>query len=113
MGAGAASHPVLPREPTIADVLSVILVCDDPYETADLFVEQLGWQLVFSTPPDSDDKLACVALGDARVMLGTAGTEFLPERSKDHRGAGVQVYVLVDPDRDLHEVLHATQRQVS
>ena len=54
---------------------SVILACDDPYRAASLFVDELGWRLVFATPPEGDDRLACVAIGDAEVMLGTAEEE--------------------------------------
>jgi uncharacterized glyoxalase superfamily protein PhnB len=53
-------------------MLSVFLACDDPYE------------------------MACVALGDAEVMLGTAEEQYLPTASRDHRGAGVTVYIRVD-----------------
>ena len=74
-------------------MLSVILACDDPYHAADLFVERLGWRLVFATPADSDDRLACVELGDAQVMLGVATEEFLAPAARPYRGAGVEVYV--------------------
>lgn len=85
-------------------MLSVILACDDPYEAADFFVKQLGWTLVFATPRDNPDKLACVSLGEARVMLGSADEEFLPEASRDHRGAGIDVYLSVEGDSDLDSV---------
>lgn len=61
----------------------------------------LGWRLVFATPSDSDDRLACVGIGDAEVMLGTADEEFLPSASRDHRGAGVTVYILLPPGEDI------------
>ncbi|GIJ56680.1 hypothetical protein Vau01_041960 [Virgisporangium aurantiacum] len=85
-------------------MLSVILACDDPYKAADLFVERLGWRLVFATPADSDDRLACVGLGDARVMLGTAGEEFLPTEARPFRGAGVEVYVQLTASLPIEEV---------
>jgi catechol 2,3-dioxygenase-like lactoylglutathione lyase family enzyme len=75
-------------------VLSVLIACDDPYETAELFTGPLGWRLVFATPRDGADKLACVALGDDQLMLGTAEERFLPRQSRLHRGAGVTI-----PDR--------------
>jgi catechol 2,3-dioxygenase-like lactoylglutathione lyase family enzyme len=87
-------------------MLSVILACDDPYATGDLFVGQLGWRLVFATPADSDDRLVCVELGDAQVMLGTAGEEFLPAAARDVRGAGVEVYVRLPEGVDI-EAVHA------
>ena len=74
-------------------MLSVFLACDDPYQVAQLMTSQLGWQLVFATPADSDDRLACVSLGGNEVMLGTAEERWLPAASREHRGAGVYVYV--------------------
>ena len=74
-------------------MLSVILACDDPYRAATFFVERLGWELVFATPADSDDRLACVELGGAQVMLGVASEEFLAPAAREYRGAGVEVYV--------------------
>jgi catechol 2,3-dioxygenase-like lactoylglutathione lyase family enzyme len=85
-------------------VLSVFLACDDPYAAADFMTERLGWRLVFATPRDSDDRLACVALGDAEVMLGTAAEEFLPAASRQHRGAGVTVYVRLPGTEDITAV---------
>lgn len=66
--------------------------------------ERLGWRLVFATPRDSTDSLACVALGDAEVMLGTAAEEFLPAASRQHRGAGVTVYVQLPVTEDIAAV---------
>jgi uncharacterized glyoxalase superfamily protein PhnB len=85
-------------------VLSVFLACDDPYAAAEFMTERLGWQLVFATPGDSDDRLACVALGDAEVMLGTAAEEFLAAASRQHRGAGVTVYVQLPATEDIAAV---------
>ncbi|GIG64537.1 hypothetical protein [Phytomonospora endophytica] len=78
-------------------MLSVILACDDPLETAGLFTSLLGWNLVFASPPDADDLLACVELGGAQVMLGSAGPEFLPEAARAHRGAGAEIYIRLPP----------------
>ena len=85
-------------------MLSVILACDDPYQTADLYLERLGWRLVFATPRDSGDPLACVALGDAEIMLGTAEEQFLPAAARAHRGAGVSIYVRLPADVDMAAV---------
>jgi hypothetical protein len=85
-------------------VLSVFLACDDPYETARLMTEQLGWQLVFATPADSGDKLACVSLGGAEVRLGTANERSLPAAGRDHRGAGVTVYIRLPETCDISAV---------
>jgi catechol 2,3-dioxygenase-like lactoylglutathione lyase family enzyme len=87
-------------------VLSVFLACDDPYAVAEFMTERLGWRLVFATPRDSDDRLACVALGDAEVMLGTAAEEYLPAVSRQHRGAGVTVYVQLPSGADI-AAIHA------
>jgi uncharacterized glyoxalase superfamily protein PhnB len=85
-------------------VLSVFLACDDPYQTARLMTDQLGWRLEFATPSDSDDKLACVSIGGAEVMLGTADERFLSAVSRDHRGAGVTVYVRLPQTADIAAV---------
>ena len=85
-------------------MLSVILACDDPYRTADLFVTHLGWRLVFATPADSDDRLACIELGDAPVMLGTAEEEFLPWLLRQRR----RPLPKADHSRRLHATPHAT-----
>jgi hypothetical protein len=96
-------------------MLSVILACDDPYRTADLFVTQLGWRLVFATPADSDDRLACVELGDAQVMLGTAEEEFLPGPARPYRGTGVEIYIRLPESIQIEEVhqRHAAARIVT
>ena len=94
-------------------MLSVFLACDDPYETARLMTEQLGWQLEFATPADTGDKLACVSLGDAEVMLGTADERFRPAASRDHRGAGVTVYIRLPETGDIAGVQGATLRPAS
>jgi hypothetical protein len=85
-------------------VLSVFLACDDPYATASPLTETLGWRLEFATPPESDDKLAYVSLGDAEVMLGTADEQFLPAAARQHRGAGVTLYVRLPPTLDIAAV---------
>lgn len=65
---------------------------------------RLGWRQVFATPPDADDKVSCVGLGDAEVMLSTAAEEFLPAAARQHRGAGVTVYVQLLPTQDIAAV---------
>lgn len=85
-------------------MLSVFLACDDPYAAADFYHRRLGWRLVFATPRDSDDRLACVSLGDAEILLGTAEERFLPSRSREHRGAGVTVYVRLPAGEDIAAV---------
>lgn len=85
-------------------MLSVFLACDDLYESARVFTKKLGWALEFQTPPDSGDPLACVSLGDAQVMLGAASEEWLPAASRDHRGAGVTVYVRLNSADHIADV---------
>ena len=87
--------------PYAGSVLSVFLACDDPYETAAFFTDRLGWRLVFATPADSADRLACVALADAEILLSTADERFLPAASRGHRGAGVTIYVRLPPAEDI------------
>jgi hypothetical protein len=83
-------------------VLSVFLACDDPYQVAQLMTNQLGWRLEFATPPASDDRLACVSLSeDAQVMLGTADEQYLAAASRQHRGAGVTVYIRLPQSEDI------------
>ncbi|MHB1432507.1 MAG: hypothetical protein ACYCVZ_10380 [Streptosporangiaceae bacterium] len=79
-------------------MLSAFLACDDPYQTAAMMTDVLGWRLVFATSQDSDDKVACVALGDAEIMLSTADERFLPAAARAYRGAGVTIYVRLPAD---------------
>ncbi len=85
-------------------MLTPILATDDPYEAA-VFM-RAGWSLVFQTPRDSGDPLACVALAGAQVMLGTPLPEFLPAESRAHKGAGVEFHVTV-PGADIGAVYEA------
>ena len=85
-------------------MLSVFLACDDSYQVARLMTDQLGWRLEFATPADSDDRLACVSLAGAEVMLGTAEQRWLPAASREHRGAGVTVYVRLPQTNDITSV---------
>lgn len=85
-------------------MLSVFLACDDLYAAARFFVTELGWRLEFQTPPDSGDPLACVSLGGAQVMLGSAEEQWLPAAARPHRGAGVTVYVTLGADVDIEDV---------
>jgi catechol 2,3-dioxygenase-like lactoylglutathione lyase family enzyme len=85
-------------------MLSVFLACGDPYETAEMYVQRLGWRLVFATPRESDDRMALVELGDAQVHLGTAEEKYLPARSREHRGAGITVYIRLPPSEDISAV---------
>lgn len=83
-------------------MLTPILATDDPYAAAAAFTDA-GWSLVFKTPPDSGDPLACVDLGGAQVMLGTSLPEFLPDESRAHKGAGVEFHVTV-PASEIDEI---------
>jgi hypothetical protein len=86
-------------------MLTPILATDDPYEAAAAFINA-GWSLVFQTPRDSGDPLACVALADSQLMLGTSLPEFLPVDSRAHRGAGVEFHVTV-PSQHIGAVYEA------
>src|SRR5260221_659288 len=89
-------------------MLSLILACDDPYETADIFTAKLGWTLDFTTPPESGDPLAAGGLRDppgvprgARRVRprarGLVGREADVEGDRIARGAR-RVHLL-DPER--------------
>jgi uncharacterized glyoxalase superfamily protein PhnB len=66
--------------------------------------DHLGWHLEFATPADSKDRLACVSLAGAQVRLGTADERFLLAASRDHRGAGVTVYIRLPETDDIAAV---------
>ena len=89
-------------------MLTPILATDDPYQAAAVFVKA-GWSLVFQTPPDSGDPLACVALAGAQLMLGTSLPQFLPAESRAHKGAGVEFHLTV-PSADIDAVYEAHRR---
>ena len=63
--------------------------------------DQLGWRLEFATPADADDRLACVSLGDAEIRLGTVDERWLSAASREHRGAGVTVYLRLPLSEDI------------
>lgn len=88
-------------------MLTPILATDDPYAAALAFTGA-GWSLIFKTPPDSGDPLACVGLAQAQVMLGTAAPEFLAAESRDHKGAGVEFHVTV-PESQIDAIFAAHQ----
>jgi hypothetical protein len=87
-------------------VLTPILATEEPYEAAAVFIKA-GWALVFETPRDSRDPLACVALAGARLMLGTSLPQFLPVNSRAHKGAGVEFHVTV-PSEEISAVYGRT-----
>ncbi len=75
-------------------MLTPILATEDPYQAAARFIAA-GWSLIFQTPPEDGDPLACVGLAGAQVMLGTALPQFLPPDARPHRGAGVEFHLSV------------------
>jgi hypothetical protein len=89
-------------------VLTPILATDDPYGAAEVFVKA-GWSLLFQTPRDSGDPLACVGLAGAQLMLGTSLPQFLPMQSRAHKGAGVEFHLTV-PAADIDAVYQAHRR---
>lgn len=88
-------------------MLTPILATDDPYQAAADFVKA-GWSLIFQTPRDSGDPLACVGLAGAQLMLGTSLPQFLPAQSRAHKGAGVEFHLTV-PSEDI-EAVHEAHR---
>ncbi len=89
-------------------MLTPILATEEPCEAAAAFIKA-GWSLVFETPRDSGDPLACVALTGARLMLGTSLPQFLPADSRAHIGAGVEFHVTV-ASADIGAVYEAHRR---
>lgn len=89
-------------------MLTPILATDDPYQAAADFV-RAGWSLIFQTPRDSGDPLACVGLAGAQLMLGTSLPQFLPAQSRAHKGAGVEFHLTV-PSEDIEAVHEAHRR---
>jgi Glyoxalase/Bleomycin resistance protein/Dioxygenase superfamily len=85
-------------------MLSAFLACDDLYESARFFTERLGWQLEFATPPDSADPLACVSLGGAQILLGPAEERWLAAAAREHRGAGVTLYIRLNGSEDIASI---------
>jgi hypothetical protein len=53
-------------------VLTPIPPSEDPYQAAAVFA-RAGSSVVFETPADSGDPLACVELAGAQVLLGERG----------------------------------------
>ena len=89
-------------------MLTPILATDDPYQAAADFVKA-GWSLIFQTPRDSGDPLACVGLAGAQLMLGTSLPQFLPAQSRAPKGAGVEFHLTV-PSEDIEAVHEAHRR---
>ena len=83
----------------------MFLACDDPYATARFMTETLGWAPDFSSPAESRDPMACVSLSGAQVRLGPADEQWLAAASRDHRGAGVTVYIRL-PETDDITLVH-------
>ena len=90
-------------------MLTPILATDDPYQAASRFVAA-GWSLIFQTPPDSGDPLACVGLAGAQVMLGTSLPRFLAPDARPYKGAGVEFHVGV-PAAEIDAVFAAHRGQ--
>jgi uncharacterized glyoxalase superfamily protein PhnB len=85
-------------------MLSVFLSCDEPYLTAAAMTGEMCWTQEFASPADSDDKLVIVSLEGARMMLGTADEQWLPAASRDHRGAGVTLYLSLPRSADIRAI---------
>lgn len=85
-----------------------ILACEDPYRTG-MLLQQAGWTLEFSQPPESGDPLVGVSLFDNTLLLGvTEG--YLPKDARSHKGSGVVFYLTV-PDAELQTV-HQNHRNL-
>ncbi len=74
-------------------MLSPIIACVDPYETAELY-KAAGWRIDFSSPPESGDSLVEVSLYDNSVLLGvTEG--YVDGKDIPSIGNGVVYYITV------------------
>jgi hypothetical protein len=74
-------------------MLSAILACENPYETAKKF-ERAGWTISASNPPDSGDPLVNIELFGNRLMLGVT-EEYVDRDSLPYVGCGVEFYITV------------------
>lgn len=74
-------------------MLSAILACTNPYETAEKF-KRAGWTIESSNPPDSGDPLVDIELFGSRLMLGiTAG--YVEYDELPYVGCGIEFYISV------------------
>ncbi len=84
-------------------MFSVILATTNTHTEKNQFLSA-KWTLISETPQESDDQLAIVRLGDATVLLGTDSPEFLPAESRNHKGAGIDMYIELEKEGEIEEV---------
>lgn len=78
-------------------MITPILALDNPYQTAQR-LQQAGWTIDFSNPPESGDPIVGVSLQGNELLLGvTQG--FVDNESLAYRGCGVCFYLTVAKDR--------------
>jgi hypothetical protein len=73
-------------------MLSLISACENVRKAIDYYVQQLGFELAWSMPPNEigEIEFASVRLADAEILLGvTEG--FVPPGDLEKRGIGVQI----------------------
>ena len=73
-------------------MISAILATEDPYEAKQEFLRS-GWELLFETPGDSEDKLVCVKIDSVQVRLGSGYPTYISVEAWPFRGAGVDFYI--------------------
>ena len=74
-----------------------ILVCIDPYKTAEEFAAA-GWNIDFSQPWESGDPLVGVSLFGNAVLLGVTDG-YVSDSQIPHIGCGVEIYMTVPPEQ--------------
>ncbi|MEA4813009.1 MAG: hypothetical protein VB108_10650 [Anaerolineaceae bacterium] len=78
-----------------------ILACINPYQTAKR-LENAGWTIDFSQPPESGDPLVGISLCDNSLLLGiTEG--YLSDQELPYIGCGVELYLTV-PEQQLQQI---------
>ena len=73
-------------------MISPILATEDPYEAKQEFLRS-GWELLFETPRDSEDKLVCVKIDSVQVRLGSGYPTYISMEAWPFRGAGIDIYI--------------------
>ena len=82
-------------------MLSAILACANPYQTAEKF-RKAGWTIESSNPPDSGDPLVDVGLFGNRLMLGIT-TGYVEHDKLPYIGCGIEFFISV-PKGELNRL---------
>lgn len=93
-------------------MLSPILACADVSKAIAYYTNQLGFELVWSMPPNDNGQteFACVKLGDAEILLGVTEGFVKPE-DIDKRGIGIQIYITLPDSLNIDAIYTQAQQQ--